>query len=122
MKALTLIPWLPMALGTAIIGGCASEPTAPTVADRMRGHASEIQKEADLKSSLAQQWERGRELAGTGNRKIEEGERRLRAAERDMERAREQIRNGRSEVREGQKLVQEAEQRFRREFPGLELN
>lgn len=122
MKRLTVIPWLPMALAATIVAGCASEPAAPTVADRMRGHAADMQQEADLKSALAQQWERGRELAAAGNRKIEEGERRMRAAERDMEKAREQVRSGRSELKEGQKLVEEAEQRFRREFPGLDLN
>ncbi len=122
MQSLKVSQCLSLVLGAVLLTGCASKPAEPTVADRMRGHAADVQQSADLKDSLAQQWERGGALLATGNRNVEEGERRLRAAERDVERAREQIKRGRGEVSEGQKLVRDAEQRFSREFPGLELN
>lgn len=121
MKPLDAIPSLAVVLGAAIITGCASEPAAPTVADRMRGHAAEVQQEADLKGSLAKQWERGSKLVATGSRRVEEGEQRLQAAKREQEKAREQIERGRSEMREGRELVEDAEQRFQQQFPGLEL-
>ncbi|MDO8862088.1 hypothetical protein Q6D67_10270 [Haliea sp. E1-2-M8] len=122
MKLLKTVPLLPIAIGAVIVTGCASKPAEPTVADRMRGHAADIQREADLKSSLAQQWEQGGALIATGTRRVDEGERRMREAEREMEKARAQVARGRNEVSEGEQLVEDAEQKFRQEFPELKLN
>jgi len=97
---------------SALVSGCASTQTTPTLADEMRGAASEFQAQANRKDQLAADWERGQALVTSGQRKIERGERRIQSAERDLERGRTEVVEGEAELREGRRLIAESERRF----------
>jgi septal ring factor EnvC (AmiA/AmiB activator) len=102
-----------------MLAGCASKPT--TTADLMRGHAIEVQAEADLKSQLAKDWEKGAKLLSSGEKRIKDGERRMKLAERDLKQAQDDIERGRREIAEGQNLILESERQFRENFPELDI-
>lgn len=108
-SALTI---LSLSLSTLYLSGCAGRETTPTLADEMRGAASEIQAQADRKDQLAADWERGQALITSGQRKIERGERRIQSAERDLERGRSELSEGQQELREGRRLVAESERQY----------
>lgn len=93
------------ALSTGLLqmSGCASQD--PTIADEMRGAAAEVQSEADRRSQLADDWERGQSLLTSGQRKIERGEQRI-------ERGQSEIEEGQAELREGRRLISESERQF----------
>lgn len=99
--------------------GCASKPTT---ADLMRGHSADEQVQVDLKNQLAKDWDRGRKLIASGNKKIKSGEKSVASAEKDLKDAKDQVETGNRELTEGTQLVQISEARFRESFPNLELN
>lgn len=108
-----------------VLAGCASKPTA---ADFMRGHATEVQAQADLKSQLAKDWDRGSKLVASGEKRVRDGEKRVRdaerrveSAERDIKIGQDNIEYGRREIAEGQQLINESETIFTENFPGLKL-
>ncbi len=106
MNQLRITRRLAIAAALVAIVGCATD--SPTAADRMRGHA-------DDQSELAQQWENGKEMVKSGNRKIEDGEKMI-------EEGRELIEQGNNEVTEGRTMVRDAERRFRAQYPDLEID
>ncbi len=106
MNPLSITRRLATAVALVVVVGCATD--SPTAADRMRGHA-------DDQSELAQQWENGKELVKSGNRKIENGE-------QMVEEGRELIEQGNNEVAEGRTMVRDAERRFRAQYPDLEID
>lgn len=99
-------------IGLLHLTGCASRETTPTIADEMRGAAATVQSEADDRSQLADDWERGQSLIDSGQRKIERGEQRIESAESDIDRGRDEVEEGEAEIREGRRLVTESERRF----------
>ncbi|MGY6554928.1 MAG: hypothetical protein ACXIUM_10445 [Wenzhouxiangella sp.] len=104
--------FLVLSLGALQLTGCGSRETTPTLADEMRGAATEFQAQADRKDQLAADWERGQSLIVSGERKIERGERRIQSAENDLERGRREVSEGEAELREGRRLVEESERVF----------
>jgi len=106
------------AMAMAAIAGCARKSDA---GDLMRGHASDVQAQVDLKNQLAKDWDRGQKLIKSGNKNVKKGEKRAKSAEKDLKRAKDRIERGKREIAEGNKLVQDSERRFREEFPGLDL-
>lgn len=97
------------------LGGCASKTTT---ADLMRAHASEARAEADLKSELAKDWEKGSNLFSSGKKRLKSGEKRVESAERDLKTGRQDIERGSQEIARGQELMRQSESRFREAFPG----
>lgn len=96
-----------------LLTGCGSrETTTPTLADEMRGAAAEVQVEADRREQLADDWERGQNLIGSGQSKIERGESRISSAQRDLERGRREVEEGQAEISEGRRLVAASERRY----------
>jgi septal ring factor EnvC (AmiA/AmiB activator) len=107
-----------ISLSLMIVAGCAGKST---IADLMRGHATEAQEQVDLKSELAKNHETGQKLISSGEKQVKDGERRVKNAERDLKRGQDAIEKGNREIAEGQKLIQDSEQRFRENFPGLDI-
>lgn len=105
----------------AVAAGCASKPVEPTLADVMRDHSVEAQRQSEIKKELARDWERGNELAEDGERLVARGERRVEEAEDARERGLEEIERGREQIVEGEELKASSEQRFRERFPDLSL-
>lgn len=103
MTQRSAIVFLALGTGLLLMTGCASQD--PTIADEMRGAAAEVQSEADRRSQLADDWERGQSLLTSGQRKIERGEQRI-------ERGRSEIEEGQAELREGRQLITESERQF----------
>jgi septal ring factor EnvC (AmiA/AmiB activator) len=100
------------------VSGCARKTTT---ADLMKGHAVEMQSQVDLKNQLAKEWERGQKLILSGEKRVNAGEKRVKSAERDLKRGQDDIERGRREIAEGQKLTEQSENRFRENFPDLEI-
>ena len=107
-----------ISLSLMTVAGCAGKPTT---ADVMRGYATEVQAQADLKNELAKNHETGQKLISSGEKQVKDGERRVKNAERDLKRGQDAIEKGNREIAEGQKLIQESEQRFRENFPELDI-
>jgi len=105
MKHLHITRRLAAAVALVAIVGCATD--SPTAADRMRGHA-------DDQSALAQQWEDGKKMIKSGNRKIENGEKMVNDGKTLIE-------QGNNELAEGRTMVRDAERRFRAQYPDLEI-
>lgn len=108
----TALLFFVLSFGLLQLTGCAGRETTPTLADEMRGAATEFQAQADRKEQLAADWERGQNLITSGERKIERGERRIQSAESELERGRREVSEGEAELREGRQLVAESERRF----------
>lgn len=100
------------------VAGCAGKPTT---ADVMRGHATEVQAQVDLKNELAKNHETGQKLISSGKKRVKDGEKRMKNAELDLKRGRDDIERGNREIAEGQKLIQESERRFGENFPELDI-
>ncbi|MGY6631000.1 MAG: hypothetical protein ACXIUL_08335 [Wenzhouxiangella sp.] len=94
------------------LSACASKQ--PTMADEMRDAAAGVQAEADRKTAMAEDWERGQALIASGERRITRGERRVSDAERALRRGQEEIAEGQRELDEGQRLVERSERAFER--------
>ena len=101
-----------------VLAGCSSKPTK---ADAMRGYATELQKQVDLKNSLAKDWEKGANLIESGEKLLKESEEKMKRAEELIEEAREAKEEGTEQVNEGIKLIEESEKTFRENFPGIDL-
>ena len=108
------------ALGLA--AGCASKPTEPTIADAMRAHSDEQQRQSEFKKELAADWERGNALLDAGSKKIARGERRIEEAEEAIEKGQAEIESGTAQMAEGRALKAQSERRFRERFPELSLD
>jgi len=102
-----------------VLAGCAA--SQPTTADLMKGHASEIQAQADLQNQLAKDWKKGTALTSTGEKRVNDGEKRVKSAESDLKKGQDDIEQGSREIAEGQKLIQESERQFRENFPELDI-
>jgi hypothetical protein len=111
-----------MAFALTAMVGCATQEKAPTRADMMRGHADQVQSQADLQNEIARDWERGQKLLQDGEKRIRDGEERVAAAEDNLARGRDQIERGTREANEGQRMIRDAERRFQTYFPDLELD
>jgi hypothetical protein len=112
---------LAFVLAVGVMAGCAGQDRAPTVADAMRGHATEAQDMADVRNELAENWEQGQKLTESGEKKVSDGEKKVAKAEGELREARAQVAEGRREIAEGMAMVRESERRFNEAYPGLEL-
>jgi outer membrane murein-binding lipoprotein Lpp len=101
-----------------ILAGCSSKPTK---ADQMRSYATELQKQVDLKNSLAKDWEKGAKLVESGENLLKEGEDKVKQAEELMEEGKDDIEKAKEEISEGKKLIEESEKAFKENFPGIDL-
>lgn len=104
-----------------LVGGCASTPSEPTLADSMREHSAEQQRQSDAKKQLARDWERGAQLVEAGEKLVARGEERIEDAEQAIKKGRSEIELGNQQILEGQALKAESERRFRERFPDLSL-
>lgn len=104
-----------------MLTGCASQPAEPTLADTMREHSAEQQRQSDAKKQLARDWERGAELAESGRELVARGESRIEDAEKAMARGADEIERGTEQIAEGEELKARSERRFRELFPDLTL-
>lgn len=113
-----------MVVGAILLlaGGCASNPAEPTLADSMREHSAEQQRQSDAKQQLARDWERGAELVQSGEKLVARGEERIEAAEKAMEKGTSEIERGNEQILEGEELKTRSERRFREQFPDLPLD
>ena len=107
------------AVAVLLTAGCA---TRPTLADAMRAHSDEQQRQSEVKKELAADWERGNELLEAGRKKVARGERRIEEAEQAIERGTAEIESGTEQMAEGRALKAQSERRFRERFPGLSLD
>lgn len=105
-----------------MLAGCASAPPEPTLADAMRGHSENAQAQAELKTALAKQWERGNELERDGERRVARARETIEGAEERIDEARDSLERGNDEIETGRALKTESERRFRAAFPKLSLN
>lgn len=94
------------------IAACSSAPQ--TSSQAMRGYASEVQSQVDLKKSLARDTDRADKLIARGQRNVDTGQRRIKEGEK-------LVKQGNKEVADGTKLKQDSERRFREAFPDLRL-
>ncbi|RJP86047.1 MAG: hypothetical protein C4518_14465 [Desulfobacteraceae bacterium] len=101
--------FITIAVFSIVLGGCASDAD-PTAADYMRGHASELQTEVDLKDELAREWDRGARLIETGERHVQLGEDQVAEGKENIER-------GNQEILEGRMLIENSERTFNENFP-----
>lgn len=109
-------------VGTFILAtGCASKPVEPTLADAMRDHSEDAQRESMAKQELARDWERGAELVAEGSERVARGKQRIEDAEKAIERGTSEIERGNQQIAEGAALKARSEQRFRERFPELSL-
>ncbi|MGK7295835.1 MAG: hypothetical protein ACNS61_08420 [Candidatus Wenzhouxiangella sp. M2_3B_020] len=113
---------LAIAATLALTAGCASKPTEPTLADAMRAHSDEQQRQSEIKKELAADWERGNELLRAGSKRIARGEQRIEEAELAIEKGTAEIESGTEQMAEGRALKAESERRFRERFPELSLD
>lgn len=104
-----------------LAAGCASKSVEPTLADAMRGHSEEAQRDSEAKKALAQDWERGAELLEEGRKSVARGEQRIRDAEKAIERGTAEIERGNQQIAAGTELKTRSERRFRERFPDLPL-
>lgn len=104
-----------------LAAGCASKPVEPTLADAMRGHSEQAQRQSQAKKELARDWERGSELADDGRELVARGEKRIEDAEEAMERGLAEVERGNEQVVEGEELKARSERQFRDRFPDLSL-
>jgi predicted nucleic acid-binding Zn-ribbon protein len=105
-----------LGLSLITLSGCAAKPT---VADLMKGHATELQSQVDFKNELASNWEKGAKLVSTGEERVEDAKKRKESAERELEKAQDDIERGGREIAEGQELMQKSEKQYRESFPEL---
>lgn len=106
----------------ALTAGCASKPVQPTLGDAMREHSEDMQREADTRQQLAEDWERGAALVKAGEKKVERGEQLIREAEELLEKGTRQVERGTREIAEGRALKTTSERLFRELFPDLSLD
>lgn len=113
---------LAMIAGSFVLAaGCASKPVEPTLADSMREHSEQSQRQSEAKKELARDWERGSALIEEGRERVERGQQRIEEAEKAIERGTAEIERGNEQVTEGRTLKAQSEQRFRERFPDLSL-
>lgn len=110
------------AAAALLTAGCASKPTEPTLADAMRAHSDEQQRQSEVKKKLAADWERGNELLEAGRKQVARGERRIEEAEQAIEKGQAEIESGTAQMAEGRALRAQSERQFRERFPELSLN
>lgn len=112
-----------MVVGAILLfaGGCASNPAEPTLADSMREHSAEQQRQSDAKQQLARDWERGAKLIEAGEKLVARGEERVKDAEEAIEKGTSEIELGTEQILEGRELKAQSERRFRERYPDLPL-
>jgi len=112
MKISRIRLWAAAGLVVVWLTGCASNK--PTTGELMKTHGTEMKEQADLKASLAKDWEKGDEM-------VKSGEKRIKKANQTIERARRDSERGDRDIREGHRLMQESERKFREAFPDLNI-
>ncbi len=112
MKRSRIILWADAGLVVVWWTGCTSKKS--TTGDLMKAHGTEVKAQADLKTSLAKDWEKRAEM-------VKSGEKRIKKANQNIERARRDSERGDRDIREGHRLMQESERKFREAFPDLNI-
>lgn len=110
---------LPVILSFVFLAaGCSSKPST---ADMMRGHATELNEQVQLKKQLAKDWETGNKMIRDNEKAIRQAERDEAKAQRDLKQAQNAQKKAREQLAAGTQLKLESERQFSELFPASAL-
>ena len=106
MKNLKVVYGLVIGSCLIALAGCATKQQS-TTGDYMSQHAADAQSQVDLQNQLAKDWRNGEKLVATGEKRVLDGEK--------------EVERGRREIAEGKTLMLESKNRFRENFPEMDI-